>query len=106
MIFVYLALVVVLLSWLFSLLGVNVVDPSTEEEVPIESLVSGAGLAYMLTSVVDNFVDFPPLGTVLTINLRDWAGAEGWPRRERHEDDYERAAAAGHLRGGAHRHTW
>jgi aminobenzoyl-glutamate transport protein len=67
MIFVYLALVVILLSWVFSLLGVTVVDPSTEEEVPIESLVSGAGLAYMLTSVVDNFVDFPPLGTVLTI---------------------------------------
>ena len=69
MIFIYLALITVLLSWIVSLFGVSFEDPATGDELQIQSLVSGAGVEYVLTSTVTNFVEFPPLGTVLTIIL-------------------------------------
>ncbi len=69
MIFVYLALITVLLSWLVSLFGVSFEDPATGDELQIQSLISGDGVEYILTSTVTNFVEFPPLGTVLTIIL-------------------------------------
>jgi len=69
MLFIYLAVLVILLSWIMSLVGVTVEEPTSGETVAIESLISGDGLEYMLTSAVDNFVQFPPLGTVLTIVL-------------------------------------
>jgi len=69
LIFVYLALFVVVLSWFVSLFGTTVEDPSSGERVAIESLLSRDGIEYMLTSAVTNFAEFPPLGTVLTIIL-------------------------------------
>ena len=67
--FVLLALGVIVLSWFVSLFGVTVEDPESGEEVAIRSLISGAGLQYILTSMLDNFVNFPPLGLVLGIML-------------------------------------
>lgn len=68
-IFLSLALLVILLSWVLSALGVSVEDPGSGDEVVVTSLVSGAGLVHILTSAVTNFVEFPPLGLVLTIML-------------------------------------
>lgn len=69
MLFVYLALVVILISWIASLFGASVQDPGTGEEVAVQNMLSGAGLEYILTSMVQNFVEFPPLGLVITILL-------------------------------------
>jgi aminobenzoyl-glutamate transport protein len=69
LIFVYLALFIVVLSWFVSLFGVTVEDPASGDRVAIQSLLSRAGIEYMLTSAVTNFAEFPPLGTVLTIIL-------------------------------------
>lgn len=69
MIFVYLSVFVVLLSWIVSLFGVTVEEPASGDSVAIESLLSADGIRYMLTSAVVNFVEFPPLGTVITIIL-------------------------------------
>jgi aminobenzoyl-glutamate transport protein len=67
--FVLLALGVIVLSWFVSLFGVTVEDPESGEEVAIQSLISGEGLQYILTSMVENFVTFPPLGLVIGIML-------------------------------------
>lgn len=67
--FVYLAVFVMLLSWLVSSFGVTVVHPGTGEELPIKSLVSGEGLQYILTSMLTNFTGFAPLGLVLAMML-------------------------------------
>jgi aminobenzoyl-glutamate transport protein len=67
--FVYLALLVIFLSWIASLFGASVQDPGTGEEVAVQNLLSGAGVEYILTSMVQNFVEFPPLGLVITILL-------------------------------------
>ncbi|KYG58767.1 AbgT family transporter [Planococcus maritimus] len=68
-IFVYLAVFVVLLSWLVSSLGTTVVHPGTGEELAIQSLVSGEGIRYILAETINNFTGFAPLGLVLVMML-------------------------------------
>lgn len=68
-IFVYLAIFVVLLSWLVSSLGTTVVHPGTGEELAILSLVSGEGIRYILAETINNFTGFAPLGLVLVMML-------------------------------------
>jgi aminobenzoyl-glutamate transport protein len=63
--FALLAGLVVLLSWIFSRMGVSVIHPATGQVVPVINLLNVEGLHRMLISVVPNFVGFPPLGTVL-----------------------------------------
>ncbi|MGG4169068.1 AbgT family transporter [Rossellomorea vietnamensis] len=69
MLFVYLSVFIVLFSWFISSLGVTVVHPKNGEVLEIKSLVSGEGLQYILTSMLDNFTGFAPLGLVLAMML-------------------------------------
>lgn len=69
MLFVYLAIFIILLSWLISAFGVTVIHPGTKEELPIKSLVSGEGIQYILESMLTNFTSFKPLGLVLAMML-------------------------------------
>lgn len=68
-IFVYLAVFVILLSWLVSSLGATVVHPGTGEELAILSIVSGEGIQYILANTITNFTGFAPLGLVLVMML-------------------------------------
>lgn len=63
--FALLSVLVVLLSWLFSRMGVQVVHPATGQTIAVVNLLSLDGLHRFITSVVPNFAGFPPLGTVL-----------------------------------------
>lgn len=63
--FALLAAAVVVLSWVFSRMGVSAIHPATGQVVPVINLLNVEGLHRMLISVVPNFVGFPPLGTVL-----------------------------------------
>lgn len=63
--FALLALLVAILSWVFSQLGVSVQDPLEGEEVEVFNLLSADGIEWMFTSAVDNFIGFAPLGVVL-----------------------------------------
>ncbi|QUH02048.1 AbgT family transporter [Saccharopolyspora erythraea] len=67
MLFVYIGLVIALISWVVSWFGVRVADPESGELVAVRSLVSGEGLVYALTSMLENFVSFPPLGLVIVM---------------------------------------
>jgi aminobenzoyl-glutamate transport protein len=69
MLFVYIALLIALISWVVSWFGVRVADPESGELVAVRSLVSGEGLVYALTSMLENFVSFPPLGLVVVMML-------------------------------------
>ncbi|MGH2316673.1 AbgT family transporter [Planococcus sp. SE5232] len=69
MIFVYLAIGVIIASFIFSLFGASVVHPGTGETLAIENLLSWGGLQYIVTSMLTNFTGFAPLGTVLAIML-------------------------------------
>lgn len=63
--FALLAGLIVLLSWVFSKMGVTAIHPVTGQEIVVVNLLNLEGLHRMLISVVPNFIGFPPLGTVL-----------------------------------------
>ncbi|CEP34013.1 AbgT putative transporter [Halomonas sp. R57-5] len=65
--FAILAALVVVISAILATLGVSAINPQTEAEVTVRSLLSADGVEFMLTSVVSNFVNFPPLGLILVV---------------------------------------
>lgn len=75
-IFVILAGVVLVLSEVLARLGVSATDPASGDTVTITSLLNAAGFRDIVEGVVPNFVEFPPLGVVLTV-LLGVAVAEG-----------------------------
>ncbi|MCL4849163.1 MAG: AbgT family transporter [Acidobacteria bacterium] len=67
--FALFALLVIVLSWVCSALGVSAVHPSTGREILPVNLMNGDGLRRIMTSLVTNFTGFVPLGTVLVAML-------------------------------------
>lgn len=67
--FVGLAVLMIIVSSIFSLFSASVVHPGTGEELPIKNLISGEGLQFILTSMLENFTGFAPLGLVLVMML-------------------------------------
>lgn len=63
--FFLLTLVVIFLSWIFSVYGLSVVHPQTGEELRVQSLLGSEGIRWFLRNVVTNFTGFAPLGLVL-----------------------------------------
>ncbi|GAB4074552.1 AbgT family transporter [Barrientosiimonas marina] len=68
-IFVILAVLMLFVSFVFNLFDASVVHPGTGEEEPVKSLLSGEGLQFILTSMIDNFTGFAPLGIVIVMML-------------------------------------
>lgn len=70
MLFTYGIILVVILSYIFSLLGLSVDDPrKVGATISVKSLVGQEGLVYVLTHTISNFIGFAPLGTVLVSML-------------------------------------
>lgn len=67
--FVGLAVLMIITSWIFSLFNASVVHPGKGEVMPIKSLISAEGLQFILTSMLDNFTGFAPLGLVVVMML-------------------------------------
>ncbi|KAA5828485.1 AbgT family transporter [Saccharopolyspora hirsuta] len=67
--FVILSALVVLASWLLSALGVSAVSPVDGKVVEVKNLISGPGVQMMLGDLIDNFVNFPPLGMIVVVML-------------------------------------
>ncbi|MFB6277129.1 MAG: AbgT family transporter [Halothece sp.] len=67
--FALLALLTIFASAIASWANVSVVNPAKEETVKAVSLLTGDGLRRIVSEAVTNFVEFPPLGTVLVALL-------------------------------------
>lgn len=67
--FVILGILVLISSWIGEHLGMSALNPSTQEEVHVENLLSAEGFHKILTEAVSNFISFPPLGLILTVML-------------------------------------
>lgn len=67
--FLILGLLIAVVSAGVAMMGAAAVNPQTGEDVPVRSLISGEGLVYVLTSAIENFVAFPPLGLIITVML-------------------------------------
>jgi aminobenzoyl-glutamate transport protein len=69
LLFVYLSLLAIALSWLLAAAGVSATHPVTGATVEVVNLVSRQGLQRILTETVSNFSGFAPVGTVLVAML-------------------------------------
>src|SRR5690625_5175586 len=69
MLFIGLAVLMIIISWVFSLFDASVVHPGDGEVLAIKSLISAEGLQFILISMLDNFTGFAPLGLVLAMML-------------------------------------
>ena len=67
--FALLALLVVIISWIGSMMDAQAVHPVDDTVIKAKSLVSGEGLRWMYTNLIDNFLTFPPLGYVLVVMI-------------------------------------
>lgn len=67
--FVYLLILLAVVSTLLAAVGVTVTIPGTVEPIPVRPALSGDGLVFLLENLVENFAGFPPLGTVIVILL-------------------------------------
>ncbi|MGO2658267.1 AbgT family transporter [Mycetocola reblochoni] len=67
--FLIIAGLVAVASAIAALLGASTTDPATGERVAVTSILSGEGVAYVITSAIENFVTFPPLGLIVTVML-------------------------------------
>jgi aminobenzoyl-glutamate transport protein len=67
--FIIMAALVIVSSWITSLLNIEVVHPGTGEIIKPVNLLSVEGLHRILTNLVVNFTSFAPLGTVLVALL-------------------------------------
>lgn len=65
--FIYLAIFVIVLSAVFNYFGVETINPRTGEWSEVKSLLSQEGIVYIFTNMVKNFVNFPPLGTIVVV---------------------------------------
>jgi aminobenzoyl-glutamate transport protein len=63
--FLILALSILVISSILSSLGTSVIHPVSLENIKIINLLTKAGFQDILTKMVDNFINFPPLGVVL-----------------------------------------
>lgn len=69
LLFVWLCLLLLPVSALFSVFTPETVHPLTAAPLPVKSLLSAEGVRWMLTSMVSNFTGFAPLGVVLVAML-------------------------------------
>ncbi|TCP43393.1 aminobenzoyl-glutamate transport protein [Tamaricihabitans halophyticus] len=67
--FVLLILLLAVVSTVLAAFGVTVMIPGEDEPTPINGAFTGAGLQFMFGGLASNFIEFPPLQTVLTIML-------------------------------------
>lgn len=63
--FFILTVVVVFLSWIFDVYGLNVIHPQTGKLILIQNLLSPEGIRWLMKNVITNFTGFAPLGMVI-----------------------------------------
>lgn len=67
--FLYLFLAVGLISTVVSWFKVSTTLPGAEAPTVVKGLFSGEGITWLMTTAVENFIGFPPLGVVVTLLL-------------------------------------
>lgn len=67
--FLWLCLILAVVSAALSFSGVSVIDPTTDETVVVNNLLSVDGFIWLLTNLLTNFQTFTPLGLVLAMQM-------------------------------------
>jgi aminobenzoyl-glutamate transport protein len=61
--------IILVVSAIGSAAGWTAINPATKEKIEAVNLLNGEGIKRILTEMVKNFVNFPPLGLVLVVML-------------------------------------
>ncbi len=69
MLFFLATLVCIAVSWALSFVSFDYIHPLTEQPIEVVNLLSASGLMALMTSLVRNFVNFPPLGITIVATL-------------------------------------
>lgn len=67
--FIYLFVIIAVLSAILSFAGVSAINPSDNEVVAVQNPLSSEGLIWFLSNMLKNFTGFAPLGLVITMTL-------------------------------------
>ncbi len=67
--FLWLCLILAVVSAVLSYAGVSVINPTKGEEVVVRNLISTDGFVWLLTNLLKNFQTFTPLGLVLAMQM-------------------------------------
>ena len=62
-------IVLALCSYVLQLAGVTAVNLKTNEIIHIRSLISAEGLDWLLTNLIKNYINFPPLGMIIVLTF-------------------------------------
>lgn len=74
LLFLYITILILILA--HALNGTSFTVPGQPEKLQITTLLTADGLRYMLTNMVGNFVNFPPIGLVIPIVIAVGIGEE------------------------------
>lgn len=67
--FLVLAIVVMIASWLATVLDYSAIHPVNESIIKANNLLSADGIRWIFKNIEKNFVEFPPLGLVLVVMI-------------------------------------
>ena len=67
--FLWLCLILAVISCILSLKGTSVINPTTGDTVMVQNLLSQNGIKWLLTNLLSNFQTFTPLGLVLAMQM-------------------------------------
>ena len=67
--FLWLCLILAVVSCVLSMVGTSVVNPTSGETVAVQNLLSTDGVKWLLTNLLTNFQNFTPLGLVLAMQM-------------------------------------
>lgn len=56
-------------SFIFHVIGVSAINPKTNELIYVKSLISAEGLDWLLSNLIKNYINFPPLGMIIVLTF-------------------------------------
>lgn len=67
--FLYLIAILAIISAVLAYMGVSSVHPATHKVIKIQSLLSVEGLDWIMSNMIKNYINFPPLGMIMVLTL-------------------------------------
>lgn len=67
--FLYIIAALAIVSAILSAAGISAVNPTTDEVVTVQNIISPAGLVWIVENMLTNFSTFAPLGLVLAMQM-------------------------------------
>lgn len=67
--FLMLLILLAVISYIMQLFDLTALDPKTQDVIHIKSLISAEGLDWLLSNLIKNYINFPPLGMILVLTL-------------------------------------